>query len=132
MRFDDEDRIKIQTNCKLPDKTILSYWGVGGRGGRKSALLLHRLARKASVNKKINIRIISHLMFSIAEGPVGAHRRAAAQHSQKCQIVGQVVRLERLQAPPCAAMDCSAGGDGSDSPWRKGQIAAEGFFTGST
>lgn len=55
-------------------------------------------------------------MFSIAEGPVGAHRRAVAQHSQKCQIVGQVVRLEPLQAPPCATVDSPAGGDGNDSP----------------
>lgn len=54
--------------------------------------------------------------ISIAEGPLGAHRRAVAQHSQKCQTVGQVVRLEPLQAPPCATVDSPAGGDGNDSP----------------
>lgn len=91
------------------------------RGG-KSTLLLHPLTRKASVTKGINILIISHLMFSIAEGPLGAHRRAAAQHSQKCRIVGQVARLEPLQAPPCATVDSPAGGDGNDSPWGKRQI----------
>lgn len=47
-------------------------------------MLLHPLIRKASVTKGINILIIFYLMFSIAEGPVGAHSgRTVAQHSQK-------------------------------------------------
>lgn len=76
IRTDDEDRVKIRTDrvIKLPDETILSY----EKGGTKSTLLLHPMRRTASVTKGIHILITSHLVLSIAEGPVGAHRRAAA------------------------------------------------------
>lgn len=75
-------------------------------------MLLHPLIRKASVRKGMNILIIFYLMLSIAEGPVGAHSgRTVAQHSQKCQIVGQVMRLESLQAPPSATVESLAAGE---------------------
>lgn len=68
----------IDRVSELPDEMILSYWG------GNSAVLLHPLIRKASVIKGMNILIIFYLMFSIAEGPVGAHSgRTVAQHTQK-------------------------------------------------
>lgn len=47
-------------------------------------MLLHPFIRKASVTKGMNILIIFYLMFSMAEGPIGAHSgHTVAQHSEK-------------------------------------------------
>lgn len=60
-----------------------------------------------------------------------AYRRVVAQPPQQCLIVGQVVRLEPLQAPPCATVDSPAGGDGNDSPhgWGGSADQCEKGFT---